>query len=53
MPYVTEGQMKRYDELHAAWGKYEIQKQSLLTNEIAAFNEACRKANWNFVGFEN
>jgi hypothetical protein len=53
LPYVTEGQIKRYDELHAAWRKYEAQKQSLLTNEIAAFNEACRKANWNFVGFEN
>ena len=52
-PYVTKGQQKRYEELHAEWKKYEAQKQALLTNEIAAFNEACRKANWNFVGFEN
>lgn len=52
-PYVTKGQQKRYEELHAEWKKYEAQKQALLTGEIAAFNEACRKANWNFVGFEN
>ena len=53
IPYVTKGQQKRYEELHAQWKKYEAQKQALLNNEIAAFNEACRKANWNFVGFEN
>jgi photosystem II stability/assembly factor-like uncharacterized protein len=52
-PYVTNGQQKRYAELHAEWKKYEAQKQALLAGEIAAFNEACRKANWNFVGFEN
>ena len=52
-PYVTQGQQKRYEELHAEWKKYEAQKQALLAGEIAAFNEACRKANWNFVGFEN
>ena len=52
-PYVTKGQQKRYEELHAEWKKYEAQKQALLAGEIAAFNEACRKANWNFVGFEN
>ena len=52
-PYVTKGQQKRYEELHAEWKRYEAQKQALLTREIAAFNEACRKANWNFVGFEN
>ena len=52
-PYVTKGQQKRYEELHAEWKKYEAQKQALLAGEIAAFNEACRKANWNFIGFEN
>ena len=52
-PYVTKGQQKRYEELHAEWKKYEAQKQALLAGEIAGFNEACRKANWNFVGFEN
>ena len=52
-PYVTKGQQKRYEELHAEWKKYEAQKKALLENEIAAFNDACRKANWNFVGFEN
>jgi len=52
-PYVTKGQQKRYEELHAEWKKYEAQKQALLAGEIAAFNEACRMANWNFVGFEN
>jgi hypothetical protein len=29
------------------------QKEDLLANEIKNFNEACRKANWNFVGVEN
>ena len=53
LPYVTEGQLKRYDELHADWKKYEKQKQDLIDNEIKNFNEACRKANWDFVGFEN
>jgi len=52
-PYVTKGQQKRYEELHTEWKKYEAQKQALLAGEIAGFNEACRKANWNFVGFEN
>ncbi len=53
IPYVTEGQLKRYDELHAEWILLEKQKQDLLANEIKNFNEACRKANWNFVGVEN
>ena len=53
IPYVTEGQLKRYDELHAAWLKFEKQKENLLDNDIKNFNEACRKANWNFVGVEN
>jgi hypothetical protein len=39
--------------LHADWKKYEKQKQDLIDNEIKNFNEACRKANWDFVGFEN
>jgi len=51
--YVTEGQIKRYNELHAEWLQYEAQKNSLLSKDIKDFNEACRKANWNFVGFEN
>jgi len=53
LPYVTAGQLLRYDELHADWKKYEKQKQDLIDNEIKNFNEACRKANWDFVGFEN
>jgi hypothetical protein len=53
VPYVTEGQLKRYDELHAEWLGYEKQKNDLLNNDIKNFNEACKKANWNFVGFEN
>ena len=53
IPYVTEGQLKRYDELHAEWVKLKKQKEDLLANEIKNFNEACRKANWNFVGVEN
>jgi hypothetical protein len=39
--------------LHAAWLKFEKQKENLLDNDIKNFNEACRKANWNFVGVEN
>jgi len=53
LPYVTAGQLLRYDELHADWKKYEKQKQDLIDNDIKNFNEACRKANWDFVGFEN
>jgi hypothetical protein len=53
VPYVTEGQLKRYDELHTEWLGYEKQKNDLLNNDIKNFNEACKKANWNFVGFEN
>ena len=52
-PYVTEGQVKRYEELHAEWLVYEKQKNSLLDNEIKNFNEACKNANWNYIGFEN
>ena len=40
--------------------KYDFNKQDwvlfendLLNNDIKNFNEACKKANWNFVGFEN
>jgi hypothetical protein len=51
--YVTEGQIKRYNELHAEWKTLEAQKNNLLEKDIKNFNEACRKANWNFVGFEN
>ena len=53
VPYITEGQLKRYEELHEEWKKLEKQKQDLLNNAIKNFNEACRKANWDFVGFEN
>jgi len=53
IPYITEGQLKRYQELHGEWKALEKQKQNLLANEIKNFNEACRKANWDFVGFEN
>jgi photosystem II stability/assembly factor-like uncharacterized protein len=51
--FVTEGQIKRYNELHAEWKTLETQKNNLLEKDIKDFNEACRKANWNFVGFEN
>jgi photosystem II stability/assembly factor-like uncharacterized protein len=51
--FVTEGQIKRYNELHAEWKTLEAQKNNLLEKDIKNFNEACRKANWNFVGFEN
>jgi hypothetical protein len=51
--YVTEGQMKRYNELHEEWEKYQTQKNNLLAKDIKDFNEACRKANWNLVGYEN
>ena len=51
--YVTEGQIKRYNELHAEWKTLETQKNNLLNKEIKEFNEACRKANWNIIGFEN
>ena len=52
-PYVTKGQQIRYEELHEEWKNYEQQKNNLLEHEIKKFNEACRAANWNFVGFEN
>ena len=52
-PYVTEGQVKRYEELHQEWVSYEKQKNNLLGNEIKNFNDACKKANWNYIGFEN
>lgn len=52
-PYLTEGQVKRYHELHAEWLQLEIQKNKLINTEIKAFNDACRNANWNYIGFEN
>jgi hypothetical protein len=51
--FVTEGQIKRYNELHAEWKTLETQKNNLLAKDIKDFNEACRKANWNIIGFEN
>lgn len=49
-PYVTEGQLKRYAELHAEWNKFDIQKQAILNDDIKLFNEACLKANWAIIG---
>ena len=52
VPYITEGELKRYDELHGEWKILEQQKLDL-ANAIKNFNDACRKANWDFVGVEN
>lgn len=53
IPYLTQGQKERFNELHAEWLKYLQQKNDFLEKDIKQFNEACRKANWNYIGFEN
>ena len=42
IPYVTAGQLKRYDDLHGQWMTYERQMKELLSNDIASYNEMCR-----------
>ncbi|MFM7359107.1 MAG: WD40/YVTN/BNR-like repeat-containing protein, partial [Sediminibacterium sp.] len=52
VPYITEGIIKRTQDLHAEWLKYRNQQQSLLQGDIRVLNDNCRKLNWNFISFE-
>jgi len=51
VPYITEGHIKRTQDLHAEWVKYRNQQQALLQGDIRTLNENCRKLNWNFISF--
>lgn len=49
VPYTTQGQEKRYMDLHTDWMKYEDQMKALLSNEVAAYNQLCRARGVNNV----
>ncbi|MCE2972584.1 MAG: hypothetical protein LW852_03985 [Sediminibacterium sp.] len=51
VPYITEGHIKRTQDLHAEWLKYRNQQQALLQGDIRILNENCRKLNWNVISF--
>jgi photosystem II stability/assembly factor-like uncharacterized protein len=51
VPYITEGHIKRTQDLHAEWVKYRNQQQALLQGDIRTLNENCRKLNWNVISF--
>jgi len=51
VPYITEGHIKRTQDLHAEWVKYRNQQQALLQGDIRILNENCRKLNWNVISF--
>jgi photosystem II stability/assembly factor-like uncharacterized protein len=53
IPYLTQGQKERYHELHNEWMIYLKQKNDFIDKDIKSFNEACSKANWKYIGFEN
>jgi photosystem II stability/assembly factor-like uncharacterized protein len=42
VPYVTEGQLARYTELHEEWMVYKREMDALLSKEVAQFNAMCR-----------
>lgn len=52
VPYITEGIVKRTQDLHAEWVKYRNQQKALLEGDIRLLNENCRRLNWNFISFE-
>jgi photosystem II stability/assembly factor-like uncharacterized protein len=41
IPIVNDGAKQQYDVLHAQWEKLKADMQSLLDNEVAAFNKMC------------
>lgn len=51
VPYITEGHIKRTQDLHAEWLKYRNQQQALLQGDIRILNENCRKLNWNVISY--
>lgn len=51
VPYITEGHIKRTQDLHAEWVKYRNQQQALIQGDIRILNENCRKLNWNVISF--
>ena len=52
IPYITEGHVKRTQDLHTEWLKYRRQQQDLLSGDIRQLNEQCRQLNWNYISFE-
>jgi hypothetical protein len=51
VPYITEGHIKRTQDLHAEWEKYRNQQKALLQGDIRLLNENFRKLNWNVISF--
>ncbi len=43
LPYVTNGQKARYEELHAAWLLHKQEMDQLLKVDVAEFNALCRQ----------
>jgi hypothetical protein len=39
IPYITEGHVARYNELHQEWMKYQNEMESLMKTDIASLNE--------------
>lgn len=39
IPYITEGHVARYNELHQEWMKYKNEMESLMKTDIASLNE--------------
>ena len=39
IPYITEGHVARYNELHQEWMKYKNEMESLMKTDIAGLNE--------------
>ncbi len=42
IPYVTAGQLARYQELHAEWLIYQKEMEELLNKDVAALNARCK-----------
>ena len=43
IPYVTQGQQERYNELNADWQKLKSTMNKLIQNDISAFNKLCEQ----------
>ena len=41
IPYVTQGQQERYNELNANWQKLKSTMNMLIQNDVSAFNKLC------------
>jgi photosystem II stability/assembly factor-like uncharacterized protein len=41
IPYVTQGQQERYNELNADWQKLKTSMNTLIQNDVSEFNKLC------------